>query len=251
MPLDREKRKQYLKQFYLKNREKRLQYNKEWRLKNRERRLQYKKEWYLNNKNYCKEWHINNRERRLQYNKEYNLKNKEKRKQWRLNNKEKSKKYQNKYYKKKIKIDPNYKLIKNMRTRIWFALKRKYKSKSTIKLLGCSVKECWQHLKSKFQPGMTKENYGQWHVDHIIPCASFDLKCPVQQMACFHYTNLQPLWAADNIRKKDKICLRKLINITTSMLQDPRPMDHGPTMSMALNYQVLRLSYHGPRTRLS
>ena len=205
MPLDREKRKQYLKQFYLKNREKRLQYNKEWRLKNRERRLQYKKEWYLNNKNYCKEWHINNRERRLQYNKEYNLKNKEKRKQWRLNNKEKSKKYQNKYYKKKIKIDPNYKLIKNMRSRIWSGLKGRYKSKSTIKLLGCSVKECWQHLKSKFQPGMTKENYGQWHVDHIIPCASFDLKCPVQQMACFHYTNLQPLWAAYNIRKKDKI----------------------------------------------
>ena len=164
MPLDREKRKQYLKQFYLKNREKRLQYNKEWRLKN-----------------------------------------KEKIKQWRLNNKEKSKKYQNKYYKKKIKIDPNYKLIKNMRSRIWSGLKGRYKSKSTIKLLGCSVKECWQHLKSKFQPGMTKENYGQWHVDHIIPCASFDLKCPVQQMACFHYTNLQPLWAADNIRKKDKI----------------------------------------------
>jgi hypothetical protein len=60
-------------------------------------------------------------------------------KQWRLNNKEKSKKYQNKYYKKKIKIDPNYKLIKNMRSRIWFALKRKYKSEPTIKLLGCSL----------------------------------------------------------------------------------------------------------------
>ena len=205
MPLDREKRKQYLKEYYSKNREKRLQYNKEWRLKNKERRLQYKKEWYLNNKNYCKKWYIDNRERRLRYDKEYNLKNKEKRKQWRLNNKEKSKKYQNKYYKKKIKIDPNYKLIRNMRSRIWFALKRNHKSKSTIKLLGCSVEECWQHLKSKFQPGMTKENYGQWHVDHIIPCASFDLKCPVQQLACFHYTNLQPLWAADNIRKKDKV----------------------------------------------
>ena len=200
-----EKKKQYFKEYHLKNRERRLQYNKEWRLKNRERRLQYKKEWYLNNKNYCKEWHINNRERRLQYNKEYNLKNKEKRKQWRLNNKEKSKKYQNKYYKKKIKIDPNYKLIKNMRTRIWFALKRKYKSKSTIKLLGCSIEECWQHLESKFQPGMTKENYGQWHVDHIRPCVSFNLTDPEQQKICFHYTNLQPLWAADNIRKKDKI----------------------------------------------
>ena len=125
-------------------------------------------------------------------------------KKWRLKNKEYSKKYLSKYEKKRRKIDPNFKLIKNMRTRIWFALKRKYKSKSTIKLLGCSVEECWQHLESKFQPGMTRENHGLWHVDHIRPCALFDLKCPVQQLACFHYTNLQPLWAIDNIKKGAK-----------------------------------------------
>jgi hypothetical protein len=52
---------------------------------------------------------------------------------------------------------------------------------------------------------MTMENQGKWHIDHIIPCASFDLRCPVQQLACFHYNNLQPLWAEDNIRKRDKI----------------------------------------------
>jgi hypothetical protein len=194
---NKEKQKQYNKEYRLKNKEKIKQYNKEYRLKNKEKIKQFKKKYRLKNKEkqkqYEKKWRLNNKEKANQ-----------KCKEWRLKNKEYSKKYLSKYEKKRRKIDPNFKLIKNMRTRIWFALKRKYKSKSTIKLLGCSIEECWQHLESKFQPGMTRENHGLWHVDHIIPCASFDLKCPVQQLACFHYTNLQPLWAIDNIKKGAK-----------------------------------------------
>ena len=57
------------------------------------------------------------------------------------------------------------------------------------------------HLKENFTEGMTVENYGLWHIDHIKPCALFDLTDPKQQEECFHYTNLQPLWAIDNIRK--------------------------------------------------
>jgi hypothetical protein len=60
-----------------------------------------------------------------------------------------------------------------------------------------------QHLKDHFLPEMNWDNYGAWHIDHIRPCASFDLTDPEQQKQCFHYTNLQPLWAADNIRKAD------------------------------------------------
>ena len=197
MAYDKEKQKQYNKEYRLKNKEKIKQYNKEYRLKNKEKIKQCRKKYRLKNKEkqkqYEKKWRLNNKEKANQ-----------KCKEWRLKNKEYSKKYLSKYEKKRRKIDPNFKLIKNMRTRIWFALKRKYKSKSTIKLLGCSIEECWQHLESKFQPGMTRENHGLWHVDHIIPCASFDLKCPVQQLACFHYTNLQPLWAIDNIKKGAK-----------------------------------------------
>jgi len=194
MALDIEKRKQYLKEYYLNNKEKINQCRKEWGLNNKEKQKQYRKEYRLKNKEkqrqYEKKWYLDNKEKVNQ-----------KCKQWRLNNKKHIREYHNKYERERKKRDPNYKLIKNMRTRIWFALKRKYKSKSTIKLLGCSIEECWQHLESKFQPGMTRENHGLWHVDHIRPCALFDLKCPVQQLACFHYTNLQPLWAIDNIKK--------------------------------------------------
>jgi len=85
------------------------------------------------------------------------------------------------------------------------ALKGCYKAKCTIKLIGCDVKELKSHLEKQFTDGMNWENYGKWHIDHIIPCASFDLTDPQQQKKYFHYSNLQPLWAVDNIRKSDKV----------------------------------------------
>lgn len=75
------------------------------------------------------------------------------------------------------------------------------KAMPTMQLVGCDVEMLRLHIESQFKPGMTWENMGQWHIDHIKPCASFDLSKPEDQMACFHYTNLQPLWARDNLRK--------------------------------------------------
>jgi hypothetical protein len=60
------------------------------------------------------------------------------------------------------------------------------------------------HIEAQFMPGMTWENRELWHVDHIIPCAAFDLTDPAQQRSCFHYGNLRPLWAKENQRKSDK-----------------------------------------------
>jgi hypothetical protein len=60
-------------------------------------------------------------------------------------------------------------------------------------------------LEKQFTKGMNWKNYGKWHIDHIKPCASFDLSLEHEQKLCFHFTNLQPLWAKDNIRKSDKI----------------------------------------------
>ena len=59
------------------------------------------------------------------------------------------------------------------------------------------------HIAGQFSDGMSWGNMGEWHIDHIRPCASFDLSDPEQQRECFHYTNLQPLWAEDNLAKSD------------------------------------------------
>ena len=84
-------------------------------------------------------------------------------------------------------------------------LKHNRKHGTTIKLLGCNINELRFYLEGKFIDGMSWDNYGEWHIDHIRPCASFDLTDPEQQKKCFHYTNLQPLWAEDNLSKGDKI----------------------------------------------
>lgn len=93
----------------------------------------------------------------------------------------------------------------NLSRRINKALQGVCKSAGTISLIGCSVNEFKAHLESRFKPGMTWENYGPvWHVDHIKPCAKFDLKDLEQQRLCFHWSNQQPLFAVENIKKGDK-----------------------------------------------
>jgi len=119
---------------------------------------------------------------------------------WRIKNPEKVR-----AYKQKRLQDPTYKLLERYRTRVWWALKRNQKSAATQTLLGCSVEALREHLQAQFRPGMSWENYGPaWHVDHRIPCAKFDLSDPQQQRECFHYTNLQPLFAAENLSKGDR-----------------------------------------------
>ena len=114
--------------------------------------------------------------------------------------------YYRKYTRDRCKEDICFRIIRIQRTRVYQILKGHIKSAPTLKLLGVpSLKFLWQHLERQFQSGMTKENYGKWHVDHIIPCASFDFSDPEQQKKCFHYTNLQPLWAHENYSKGIKI----------------------------------------------
>lgn len=107
--------------------------------------------------------------------------------------------------KERWKTDENLRISSNCRGRIYKALKGQKKSKSTEKLVGCLFSELKVYLELKFLEGMNWNNYGEWHIDHILPCASFDLSKKEEQEKCFHYTNLQPLWGSDNIRKRDKI----------------------------------------------
>jgi hypothetical protein len=101
--------------------------------------------------------------------------------------------------------NPSVKLAALARTRIYQALKGAARSASLKDLIGCSVDDLKLHLQSKFREGMAWNNYGPvWHVDHIKPCDSFDLTNPDEQRKCFNFTNLQPLFAFDNISKGNR-----------------------------------------------
>ena len=104
--------------------------------------------------------------------------------------------------KNKYHSDPTYKLKHILRRRAYKALNGQAKASSTIELLGCTPEHARFHIESQFTEGMTWDNI---HIDHIQPCASFDLEDPNEQRKCFHYTNLQPLLAEDNLRKSDSI----------------------------------------------
>jgi hypothetical protein len=124
-----------------------------------------------------------------------------------LKNPEKYRKYSREYMRSKKETNPGFAMECRLRSRIIHALRGKgtRKAAKTMELVGCSIEAFKDYVQRRFKPGMSWENRGEWHLDHIVPCASFDLTDPEQQKVCFHYTNLQPLWGKDNIRKKDRI----------------------------------------------
>ncbi len=103
----------------------------------------------------------------------------------------------------RCKHDPQYRLACLLRVRPSKAIKNGQKAGSAVRDLGCSIEELRVRLEAQFQPGMTWDNWGRhgWHIDHIKPLASFDLTNREQFLEVCHYTNLQPLWATDNLSK--------------------------------------------------
>lgn len=81
------------------------------------------------------------------------------------------------------------------------------KETSSIELLGADIETVRQHIEKQFSEGMSWDNHGTvgWHIDHIIPCSAFDLTKEEEQKKCFHFSNLQPLWYDENLRKGSKI----------------------------------------------
>lgn len=105
--------------------------------------------------------------------------------------------------------DPEYMLRIRLRNRIRYALNAGHgkKVRRSQELLGCSSDAFVKYIESLFEDGMCWENKGQWHIDHIIPVAAFDLTTLDGQQAAFHFTNLRPAWAEDNRRKNAKVLL--------------------------------------------
>ena len=159
------------------------------------------------------------------YSKKNNYKYKESKKQYYINNKEKftetrqtphavaAKKQYDKEYQKvrnfRYANDAEYKIVTLLRGRLGLAIRAQRTSKTadTMSLVGCTIDELWDHLKKQFKPWMTVENHGLWEIDHIIPCIKFKLLCPLQQVLCFHFTNLQPLKKEENRSKGSEYTL--------------------------------------------
>jgi hypothetical protein len=131
---------------------------------------------------------------------------KQKRKEWVENNREKMSAQQREYTAQRKAEDPFFRATLNIKNRTRSAFKNGYsKSKHTAELIGCSWEELREYLESQFIDGMTWDNntfYG-WHVDHIIPLASAKTLEELELLC--HYTNLQPLWAQDNLKKGDSL----------------------------------------------
>lgn len=110
-------------------------------------------------------------------------------------------------HKRRRATDPIFRLRCNLRNRLKLALRSKGVKclGRSMSLIGCDEMHLKNHLQRQFTKGMTWANMGKWHVDHILPCASFDLSDPEQQAKCFHFSNLRPLWAAENRAKRDYI----------------------------------------------
>ena len=155
------------------------------------KRAKYRLENLQRFKEKDKIYHSNNREQRLVYLKKYQQKHKAERRKWDRN---------------KRTTDIHYALRSRLHNRIRMALKRNSKHSTSTILLGCEISCFKKYFMSKFKDSMNWKSFlnGEIHIDHIIPCSSFDLSKTEEQKKCFHYTNLQPLWAKENLYKSNK-----------------------------------------------
>jgi hypothetical protein len=198
--MTQEERKEKRKKYYLDNKDKFKKWRKKWH--DNDDNSTYKKEkikeWRENNKEYLKEYS----KKKYQENKELLAENKKK---WRKENKDKINEYRRSYQKNRLKYDPLFKLKSSIRNRINTSFKRSgYKKNSKIfDILGCSFDDFKIYLESMFVENMSWENQGKWHLDHIIPISSAKSENDILRLN--HYTNFQPLWAEDNIKKSNKI----------------------------------------------
>jgi len=182
--------KEYSKKWHQENKEHKKEYHKEYRLNNKEYHKEYNKEYYKNNKEHIKEYYKNNKEHKKEYHKEYSKNNKER-------NRARAK--------KRRLTEPLFNIKACLRTRTSIAFRNKgYKKNSkTQEMLGVDWEVCKAHIERQFTKGMNWDNRSEWHIDHIIPLASANTEKELIKLC--HYSNLQPLWAFDNLSKSDNI----------------------------------------------
>ena len=229
MAWTKEYRKEYNKEYHLKNKERVDAYQAQWYKDNIETVREKHNIYYEKNKERIEIRSKKNRDKpeskakRKEYSAGYYLKNKgevnKREKAWRQNNKDRIsrnarqnrlkniehyRKYHAAYARQQRRINPRYMMRGRLRARINMALRyfvNEGKRFNTLVYTGCSINFLVKHIEKQFKNGMNWENRNKWHIDHIKPCANFDLTDTKQQLECFHYTNLQPLWAVENMKK--------------------------------------------------
>jgi 5-methylcytosine-specific restriction endonuclease McrA len=174
----------------------------------------YKKELYKQNRDKFqlrnKSYYARNKEKILAEKKIYQVKNNDiinqKHRQFYANNRSKIIKQNLAYIIKRSKTDIAYRVSRNLRARLNKAVVNDFKNSSAVRDLGCSIAEFKAYLESKFTDKMSWDNYGRkgWHIDHIVPISKFDLLNPTQAKLACHYTNLQPLWWSENLKKGNR-----------------------------------------------
>jgi Prasinovirus endonuclease VII len=195
-----ERLKNRVKEYYRQNANERRAYSKKWRAANPERVKATKKAYLMANVEKVKAY-------RTVYDKRYRQEKgkvlRQRKKEYAEANRAKINLYRKAYY----EVNPMQKLALNYRRMLYKKLKSHNvrKSGKAVSLLGCDMQWLVAWLEVQFRPEMSWENYGSvWHVDHIKPCVRFELSDPAQQRLCFHWTNLQPLFAEENLSKGSK-----------------------------------------------
>jgi hypothetical protein len=183
-------RKEYFKKYQEEHKKEAKARSRKSYLLNKEKVLTRTKQYYKDNKNLHNQW-------TKDYYQENKIEIQKQHSEYYQNNKEKVKNRRN----QRLRNDSALRIRKNLSTRLYHALKDNLKTTSILNLIGCSLEELKNFLESQFQEGMNWSNYGEWHIDHRIPCCRFDLRKVDEQKKCFNYKNLQPLWAKDNFSK--------------------------------------------------
>ncbi len=187
-----------IKEYQIKNKTRIQKVTKAHRIKNKEKIQVYNKKYHIKNKEFINKKH-----------KKYYQENKEKEslraKEYRKKNLKRQTELHTIYTRERRQKDPSFRLLCNLRNRMCDTISKGQKSLSTMFLIGCEIDYLMFHIQEQFTSGMSWDNYGDWHMDHIKPCSLFDLSKPSEQRKCFNYSNLQPLWAIDNLRKGSKI----------------------------------------------
>lgn len=198
-----------------------LKYIRDWQRRNKAKKSATQHRYYLRNRErilargsaYTKQNKLAACDRVKRYQKKYPERVRERARKYRERNPEKVRISKRLAQRRLMAKSLQARLKHNLRTRLGAALKANTKSGQTLKMLGCSIEDFKIYIESLWSSGMNWGNYGlgenKWQIDHIMPCAVFDLEKPEHQRRCFHFSNMQPMWQVENYKKGAKIVTKQ------------------------------------------